>query len=112
MNILKKINSMRLERGWSVYRLSVEADLPQSTMINMFNRETLPSLTTLESLCRAFGVTLSEFFREDGKPEPKEEEAERLFHTLTECQAELVLSLMREFDEENKKRGVPAQKQG
>lgn len=61
MNILKKINSMRLERGWSVYRLSVEADLPQSTMINMFNRETLPSLTTLESLCRAFGVTLSEF---------------------------------------------------
>lgn len=112
MNILKKINSMRLERGWSVYRLSVEADLPQSTMINMFNRETLPSLTTLESLCRAFGVTLSEFFREDGKPEPKEEEAGRLFHTLTERQAELVLSLMREFDEENKKRGVPAQKQG
>lgn len=111
MNVLKKINSMRLERGWSVYRLSVEADLPQSTMINMFNRETLPSLTTLESLCRAFGVSLSEFFREDGKPKPREEEAERLYRSLTDRQADLILSLMREFDSENKKRGVSAQKQ-
>ncbi|HBF14604.1 MAG TPA: transcriptional regulator [Clostridiales bacterium] len=111
MNILKKINSMRLERGWSVYRLSVEANLPQSTMINMFNRETLPSLTTLESLCRAFGVSLSEFFREDGTPEPREEEAGRLFHAMTDRQAELVLSLMREFAAENKRRGTLAQKQ-
>ena len=103
MNVLKKINTMRLERGWSVYRLSVEADLPQSTMINMFNRETLPSLTTLESLCRAFGVTLSEFFREDGEPEPREEEAMRLFGALSDRQAELVLELMRELRAESRK---------
>ena len=105
MNVLKKINSMRLERGWSVYRLSVEADLPQSTMINMFSRETLPSLTTLESLCRAFGVTMSDFFREDEEPLSRDEEVKNLFHALSDRQAELVLALMREFEAENKKNG-------
>lgn len=37
MDALRKINQMRLERGFSVYRLSVESDVPQSTLINMFN---------------------------------------------------------------------------
>ena len=42
MNILKKINSMRLERGWSVYRLSVEADLPQDAAVAYDARKPLP----------------------------------------------------------------------
>lgn len=108
MDVLKKINAMRLERGWSVYRLSVEADLPQSTMINMFNRETLPSLTTLESLCRAFGISLSEFFREDTQePDPTEEqEAMRLYRSLPADQAKLILELMRDLHAGNQKSGA------
>ena len=65
MDILKKINQLRINRNWSVYRLSVEAGLPQSTITNMFNRETLPSIVTLQSICNAFGITLSEFFEEE-----------------------------------------------
>ena len=67
MDVLKKINKMRIERNWSVYRLSVESGISQSTLTNMFNRETLPSITTLDCICTAFGITLSEFFLEDGK---------------------------------------------
>ena len=59
MDILKKINQLRINRNWSVYRL------PQSTITNMFNRETLPSIVTLQSICNAFGITLSEFFEEE-----------------------------------------------
>ena len=65
MDVLKKINKIRIERNWSVYRLSVESGISQSTLTNMFNRETLPSITTLECICSAFGMTLSEFFLED-----------------------------------------------
>ncbi len=65
MDILKKINKLRIERNWSVYRLSVESGLPQSTITNMFNRETLPSITTLEMLCQAFKISLSDFFKEN-----------------------------------------------
>ena len=97
MNVLKKINSMRLARGWSVYHLAVVADLPQSTLINMMNRETLPSLTTLERICDAFGVTLSEFFREEETEGAQEAEFLTLFRGLNNEQEKLVLSLLREL---------------
>ena len=64
MDVLKKINTLRLQRNWSVYRLSVESGIPQSTLTNMFNRETLPSITTLECICNAFHITMSDFFLE------------------------------------------------
>ena len=65
MDILKKINKMRIDRGWSIYRLSTESGVSQSTLTNMFNRETLPSITTLECISSAFGITMSEFFLDE-----------------------------------------------
>ena len=77
MDVLKKINKLRIDRNWSVYRLSVESGISQSTLTNMFNRETLPSITTLECLCTAFGMTMSEFFLE--REEKKAEEESEFF---------------------------------
>lgn len=91
---------MRLERGWSIYRLSVEADLPQSTLVNMFSRETQPSIATLEAICKGFGITLSEFFTDS--PEERQaavtsEELDELFFSLPEESQRLVYRLMREL---------------
>ena len=36
MDVLKKINKLRIDRNWSVYRLSVESGVSQSTLTNMF----------------------------------------------------------------------------
>ena len=33
-------------------------------MANAFRRNTVPSITTLETICDAFGITLSQFFAE------------------------------------------------
>ena len=66
MDILKKIDEMRKKRGWSYYMLAQEAGLTQSTVLNMFSRGTQPSIKTLTAICFAFGITLSEFFAEDG----------------------------------------------
>lgn len=65
MDILKKIDSMRNERGWSVNNLAMEAMLTQSTLNNLYKRGSEPKLSTLRAICNAFGVTLSEFFAED-----------------------------------------------
>lgn len=98
MNILKKINKMRIDRGWSVYRLSVESGVSQSTITNMFNRETLPSITTLESICTAFGVTMSEFFTEENfNTEPDDEEVLALYRSMNAESRQLVLGIMREL---------------
>ena len=98
MNVLKKINKLRLEKGWSVYRLSVESGVPQSTITNMFNRETLPSIATLESLCEALGITMSDFFKED-VPQDAEMEVDfiNLFQSLPAKSQQAVLNLMKDL---------------
>ena len=65
MDILKRIEQLYIDKGWTVYRLSLESGLSQSTLTNMFTRGTLPSLTTLQNICEAFGITLSQFFQEN-----------------------------------------------
>jgi transcriptional regulator with XRE-family HTH domain len=65
MEILEKIKKLQNERGWSVYKLSQESGLTQSTISNMFARGTCPSVQTLEAICDAFGISLSQFFSKD-----------------------------------------------
>ena len=72
MNVLEKVKNMQEERGWSTYKLALESGLTQSTLSNMFARGTCPTVDTLEKICDAFGITLSEFFEEDiDSNEPK-----------------------------------------
>ena len=63
MEILNRINELRNKRGWSIYKLAEESGITQSTLANMFSRQTLPSLTTLKQLCDAFGITMAQFFQ-------------------------------------------------
>ena len=96
MDLLKKINRMRIDRGWSVYRLSTESGVSQSTLTNMFNRETLPSITTLECICVAFGITMSEFFLDDcEKKESDEFEFLTLYRSAPDTVKDSILNLLR-----------------
>ena len=100
MDVLRKINKMRLDRDWSIYRLSVESDVPQSTLTNMFNRETLPSIITLSAICNAFGVSLSEFFAEETEVRESgadERELIELFNSASNEARESILCLLREI---------------
>ena len=50
------------ERGWTIYKVAKEADIPWSTVRNMFKRNTEPSIGTLEAICKGMGMTLPQFF--------------------------------------------------
>lgn len=52
-------------RGWTAYRLASEAGLTESTIQKLFRRNGIPTLPTLEAVCSAFGITLSQFFADD-----------------------------------------------
>ncbi len=65
MDVISRINSLMKERNWSDYRLSLESGLSSSTIANMHRRGTVPSISTLEQICDAFGISLSQFFAED-----------------------------------------------
>ena len=66
MDILKKITEMRLERNWTEYELAARAELTQSTISSWYRKNLIPSIPSLEHICNAFGITLSQFFLESG----------------------------------------------
>lgn len=65
MDVIKKLNEIRLERNMSVYRLSEISGINQSTLANTFSRGTVPSIQNLEIICSALDITLSQFFSSD-----------------------------------------------
>ena len=49
----------------SEYRLAKTSGLSDSTIKNIFKWNTQPTIETLETICRAFGITLSQFFADE-----------------------------------------------
>ena len=64
MDTHERLQQLLKEHGWSEYRLAKSCGLSESTIANIFRRNTLPSIATLETICGGFGITLSQFFAE------------------------------------------------
>ena len=70
MDVIEKLNKLRLERNMSVYRLAELSGLNQSTLANTFSRGTVPSIRNLEIICNTLGITLAPFFTEEENTVP------------------------------------------
>ena len=95
MDAQGRIRELMEERNWTDYRLAKEANLSHSTVTNMFNRNNAPTLPTLQAVCRAFVITLAQFFAEDEET-PLTEEQRKLFSkwsTLTDRQKKILLDM-------------------
>ena len=68
MDILGKIRRLQEERGWSENHLAEQAHLSQSTINSLYRKGNVPTIPTLEAICRAFGMTISQFLAEDSLP--------------------------------------------
>lgn len=66
MDVLDKITELMQKRGWNLNQLAKASGVPQSTLSGLYQRNNSPTISTLESLCVAFGITMSEFFSQDG----------------------------------------------
>lgn len=100
MDVLERLRGLLDERGWTEYRLAKECGLSESTIANIFRRNSVPSITTLESICNGFGITLSQFFA-DGDMAELTPQAKELFDnwvTLTPEQKNAVLTMVRTFN--------------
>ncbi len=66
-DVLDRITELRNERGWSNYRVAKSAGISQSTYQTWYSRKASPTLEGIEKVCRAFDISLSEFFYEGKK---------------------------------------------
>ena len=67
-DILATITEYREERGWSEYQLAEHSGLPQSTISSWYRKNMIPTIPSLEKICAAFGITLSQLFAEGNAP--------------------------------------------
>lgn len=80
MDILGKIDKLRLKKNWSFYKLAEQSSLPVSTINNMYVRKSLPSLSTLIAICNGLGISLSQFFASDENDIINEQEKDLIEH--------------------------------
>lgn len=66
MDVLDKITTLRNERHWTEYQLAEKSGLTQSTISSWYRKNMSPSIPSLIKICDAFGITLSQFFLEEG----------------------------------------------
>ena len=64
MDTHNRLQQLLKERHRTKYRLSKKSGLSESTIANIFNRNSDPTITTLTAVCNGFGITLSQFFAE------------------------------------------------
>lgn len=66
IDILGRITEQRVSRNWTEYQLAQKAGLPQSTISSWYRKNMLPTLSSLEKICIAFDMTMSQFLTEKG----------------------------------------------
>lgn len=92
MDVAERLERLMEQRQWSVYRLCKVTGLAQSTLSHIFHKDSEPTLSTLETICKAFGITLAEFFS-DGAFVPLTKEQRGLLDKwagLSDAQKEII----------------------
>lgn len=106
--VLKKIEEINKSKEWSMYKLSKESGIAQSTLSSLFGRRANISLPKLGRICQAYGLKMSDFFSlleeeaEDGEsPQNDYEIIEIVQKTaiLSENNRRLLRSIIRVMEE-------------
>lgn len=97
MDIKRKIKSLSEARGWTYYRLAKESGVSWSTIRNMFDRNTEPTVPTIEALCSGLGISLADLLLGGDIAELTSEQQELIEHWngLTLENKQLILSLVK-----------------
>ena len=100
MDIHERLRKLLDERGWSEYKLAKNCGLSESTIANVFKRNTMPSVPTLEAICKGFNITISQFFADEEMVElsPELKELFENYVSLTPEQKKSILQLMQSMN--------------
>lgn len=96
-DILAVITVCREKRGWSEYQLAERSGLPQSTISSWYRKNIVPTLPSLEKICAAFGITLTQLLAEDGEAvvlTSSQKELLERWSALSEEQQQIIFALI------------------
>lgn len=93
MDVVNRIKTLCKEREWTEYKLSKESGIAQSTLSNLMHRGNSPSIVTLQKICKAFNITIAEFFESDGREEDESlKRLMKIYRQMNDRQKEKLLT--------------------
>lgn len=77
--VIRRIQELCKINDITVYRLSINSRIPNTTLNNMIRNNTLPTIPTIEKICKGFNITMAQFFQ-----------SEEIYDSLTMEQKEIL----------------------
>lgn len=62
IDVVKRINELLGQKGWSNYQLSKQTNISTNTIYGWNKSGAVPSLSNLMKICEALGITVGQFF--------------------------------------------------
>lgn len=100
--VVDKIDRLCKKHHMTQYELAKKAGMTQSSLSNLMSRGCVPTLGTLEKICKGFGISLAQFFSEEGKyPDLSEEQMEMLsaWETLSAKEKAALMKILESIKE-------------
>ena len=94
----KRLTALRIEKGVSEYRMSLDLGHGASYINMIANGKSLPSMGEFLYMCDYLGVTPSEFFDEKFEGELKYKEVDRIIRGLSDEDFELLAAFVKRLD--------------
>lgn len=79
--IIDRIEQLCEQKKMSRYRLAQKSGISQSSISTLLNRQSVPTIQTLEKICKGLDMTLAQFFSEDDELPNLTEDQKRLLTT-------------------------------
>lgn len=101
MDLGKRLKNLREAKKLSIYKLSQETNVSQGHISDLENGKNQPTIETLSRLTVPLGITLSEFFNEDGEVSvlsERERELLEIYRTMSDERAEIYVKLGKFLD--------------
>lgn len=98
----QRLKKIRKAKKISVYKLAQESGISQGHISDLENGRNQPTIDTLKRILLPLGVTLSDFFLEDGEVSvlnDREKELVTNFRTLPDDKAELCFMLIKSLNQ-------------
>ena len=96
--IYNKVDTIRLQKGWTIYELAKQAGVAPTTIYNWRDRCSSPTLSLLEAVCSAFEISVIDFLMDENELMALTEEQQeviRVWNTLSNEKKKSILNLMK-----------------
>ena len=100
VDIVRKLENIRTNRGLSVYKVTQLADISQQTYYSWIKENVMPSMTSLKKVCNVLGVEITDILT-DNSDSLEFETLKSKWNMMTLSQKQSIMSIIDNYINNN-----------